>query len=79
MCDQKTAPEMTLRLTKRFKRPIDVVEANVGIAEKLAILEEWEVDDRALQRAEDEGMGGGEHPHLHKVQLALSQLRTSTH
>jgi hypothetical protein len=71
---------MTLRLPKRFKSPTDVVEAsNVGIAEKLAILEEWSVDDRALQRAEDEGMGGGEHPHLHKVQLALSQLRKAAH
>ena len=80
MCDQMSAPEMTLRLIKKFKRPTDVVEApNVGIADKLAILEEWEVDDRALQRAEDEGMGGGEHPHLHKVQLAFSQLRKAAH
>jgi hypothetical protein len=25
--------------------------------------------------AEDEGMGGGEHAHLHKVQAALDHLR----
>ena len=30
---------------------------------------------RALLRAEDEGMGGGEHAHLHKVQAALDHLR----
>ena len=28
----------------------------------------------SLLRAEDEGMGGGEHAHLHKVQAALAQL-----
>jgi hypothetical protein len=59
----------------RFKRPMDVVEA-AGIAtdEKLAILKAWEADERALQRAEDEGMGGGEHAHLHSVQDALARL-----
>ena len=41
---------------------------------KLAILKAWEADERALLRAEDEGMGGGEHAHLHKVQAALAQL-----
>jgi hypothetical protein len=41
----------------------------------LSILEAWEVDERALERAEDEGMGGGEHGHLHRVLEALSQLK----
>src|SRR5262245_22502247 len=67
---------MTLQPPKKFKRPMDVVEADdIGVAEKLAILESWLADERALQRAEDEGMGGGEHAHLHKVQTALAQLR----
>ena len=80
MCDAKSASEMRFQPTKRFKCPTDVVEApTVGIAEKLDILQEWEVDDRALQRPEDEGMAGGEHPHLQKVQLALSQLRKTAH
>src|SRR5262249_16028537 len=59
-----------------FKSPMDVVETN-GIvpSEKLAILQAWEADEQALLRAEDEGMGGGEHAHLHKVQAALNQLR----
>jgi hypothetical protein len=55
---------------------MDVVEANdIGPAEKLAILQAWEADERALLRAEDEGMGGGEHAHLHKVQAALDHLK----
>ena len=59
-----------------FKSPMDVVEMNdIGPAEKLAILQAWEADERALLRAEDEGMGGGEHAHLHKVQTALDHLK----
>ena len=38
----------------------------------------WEADERALLRAEDEGMGGGEHSHLHKVHAALDHLRLTT-
>ena len=64
------------RIAKKFKRPMDVVEADdIGVTDKLAILEAWEADERALQRAEDEGMGGGEHAHLQKVQTALAHLR----
>src|SRR5262249_43044308 len=68
-----------------FKFPMDVVETNkIGPSEKLAILQAWEADEQALLRAEDEGMGGGEHAHLHKVQAALNHLRgvnqaTKTH
>jgi hypothetical protein len=62
---------------QQFKRPIDVVDA-MGISggEKLSILKAWETDERALQRAEDEGMGGGEHAHLHRVQEALAELNS---
>ena len=57
------------------KRPMDVVEsAGIPVSEKLSILKAWEADDRALQRAEDEGMGGGEHAHLQRVQEALAKL-----
>ena len=59
-----------------FKRPIEVVEATgIPAREKLYILKAWEVDERALQRAEDEGMGGGEHAHLQRVQEALGRLQ----
>jgi hypothetical protein len=64
------------RIPRKFKHPMDVVEAHdIAAAEKLAILEAWEADERALQRAEDEGMGGGEHAHLQKVHTALAHLR----
>ena len=58
-----------------FKSPMDVVETNdIERADKLAILKAWEADEVALLRAEDEGMGGGEHAHLHKVRAALEHL-----
>lgn len=61
---------------REFARPTDVVAADgLALAEKLAILSAWEADERALQRAEDEGMAGGEHAHLHRVHEALARLR----
>ena len=60
---------------RTFKSPMEVVEANdIKPAEKLIILKSWEADERALLRAADEGMAGGEHAHLHKVQAALNHL-----
>lgn len=52
----------------------DLGEAGFAATEKIAILKGWEADERALLRAEDEGMGGGEHAHLHKVKKALARL-----
>jgi len=58
-----------------FRRPMDVIAAvDIATMEKLAILKAWEADERALQRAESEGMGGGEHSHLHTVREALTRL-----
>jgi len=55
---------------------MDVVEATgIPAGEKLSILKAWEADERALQRAEDEGMRGGEHAHLQRVQEALGRLQ----
>jgi len=60
---------------RSFRHPSDVVTANdMATTEKLAILKAWQADERALQRAESEGMGGGEHSHLHRVQDALIRL-----
>jgi hypothetical protein len=57
---------------------MEVVEANdIQLVDKLAILKAWEADERALLRAEDEGMTGGEHAHLHKVLAALEHLGNS--
>jgi|SRR5690242_3572601 hypothetical protein len=66
-----------IEAARTFKSPMDVVETDdIDLTAKLAILKAWEADERALLRAEDEGMGGGEHAHLHKVQAALAQLST---
>ena len=62
------------RPSRTFKSPMDVLEANIDPVEKLTILKDWEADERALLRAEDEGMAGGKHAHLHKVQAALDHL-----
>jgi hypothetical protein len=63
------------KMIPKFKRPMDVVDAlGISTGEKLSILKAWETDERALQRAEDEGMGGGEHAHLQRVQEALATL-----
>ena len=62
--------------TAIFKYPMEVVEANgIQLVEKVAILQAWEADERALLRAEDEGMSGGEHAHLHRVLAALDHLK----
>ena len=75
MDDQKNIEKAKLNPASEFKRPMNVVVASgIAAAEKLAILRAWEADERALQRAEDEGMGGGEHAHLHRVQEALARL-----
>jgi hypothetical protein len=82
MDDQKYIEKAKLNPASEFKRPMNVVAASdIATAEKLAILRAWEADERALQRAEDEGMGGGEHAHLHRVQEALARLgdRGCTH
>src|SRR5262245_53437949 len=62
MREQDCVDRAKLSPARTFKSPMDVVQANdLKPAEKLAILKAWEVDERALLRAEDEGMGGGEH------------------
>jgi hypothetical protein len=65
-------------------QPIGQVQAPHGCSrgnrhsasEKRSILNAWEEDERALQRADDGGMSGGEHAHLHRVQKALDRLQS---
>jgi hypothetical protein len=76
MREQSYLDRAKLNPARTFKSPTDVVERrDLDPAAKLAILTAWEADERALLRAEDEGMGGGEHAHLHKVQAALACVR----
>jgi len=79
MREQNYVDRAKLNPARAFKTPMDVVETDdIDPAAKLAILKAWEADERALLRAEDEGMGGGEHAHLQKVQAALAQLKADS-
>ena len=54
MREQDYVDRAKLSPARTFKSPMDVVQANdLGPAEKLAILKAWEVDERALLRAEE--------------------------
>jgi hypothetical protein len=58
-----------------FDTPMEVVRApDLSRSEKIEILKRWELDARALQRATDESMGGGEHSPLDAVNQALAVL-----
>lgn len=62
-------------LTAHFDDPGEVVRASgLDRAQKRWLLEDWIVDERALQTADDEGMGGGRPPRLREVQTALRRL-----
>ena len=76
MREQNHMHRATVNPADIFKSPRDVVEASgIQLLEKVAILKAWEADERALLRAEDEGMSGGEHAHLQKVMAALEHLK----
>lgn len=58
-----------------FDIPMEVVRAeDLSQVEKIDILKRWELDARALQRASDESMGGGEASPLDAVNEALAIL-----
>lgn len=61
--------------TAVFDAPAEVVAAGaLTIGQKIEILKRWELDARALQRATEENMSGGEPPLLDEVNEALSSL-----
>jgi hypothetical protein len=58
-----------------FETPMQVVHTpHLPDDKKEKALETWEEDEKALQRASDEGMSGGQHPRLHEVKKAQQQL-----
>ncbi len=58
-----------------FDHPMQVVETpELPIEHKQKALETWEEDERALQRASEEGMTGGQSPRLHEVKQARQEL-----
>jgi hypothetical protein len=68
-------PKEELNPAGVFAHPMQVVHAKDLItAEKRTILRAWEIDARALQRADDEGMQVGQRSRLHDVEIALACL-----
>jgi hypothetical protein len=62
--------------TSHFHGPKDVVSTvGLSVTDKIAILNQWEIDARALQRASEENMGGGESPLLDEVHAALNTMQ----
>ena len=58
-----------------FDLPLEVVACpGLSREQKIEILKRWELDARALQRATDENMGGGEPPLLDEVNRAVMML-----
>ena len=61
--------------SQHFERPKDVLrDPSLDTGEKKAVLETWATDAEALQRAEDEGMGGGEPSKMIDVVSAKKDL-----
>lgn len=58
-----------------FDTPQEVLKVeNLTRPQKIDILKRWEADARALQRATDENLVGGERPPLDEINEALSVL-----
>ena len=58
-----------------FRAPNDVIrDRRFTDPERLEILQSWERDARALSVADDEGMTGGEPPHLKTVVTARMEV-----
>ena len=73
-----TDKDITAALTSPtavFDNPAEVLgRPELSRAQKIEILKRWELDARALQRATDENMSGGEPPDLDAVNQALLSL-----
>jgi hypothetical protein len=61
-----------------FAHPMDVVAAtSLTVKQKLDVLKRWEVDERALDTATGENMGGGEASRLNDVRAAIDLLSST--
>ncbi len=68
-------PPADPRLEQAFPDPRAILEApTLTPAEKRALLTHWKAEAMALQRAENENMGGGEPTRLLDVVEALTEL-----
>ena len=63
-------------LEQRFGTPAVLAErSDLSSDDKIALLERWRLDALRLSDSEQEGMGGGEHPHLGEIERLLLELR----
>ena len=76
MSDPRTPDDAFDDPAQQFGTPGAVVEAaGLATADKIAILERWRLDALRLSDSEQEGMGGGEPPHLAEIERLLLQLK----
>lgn len=57
-----------------FDTPQEVLDSNLPKSKKIEILKRWELDARALQRATEENMSGGENSPLDAINDALTAI-----
>ena len=73
------AAEAKANPTRYYRRPGEVIrDRRLKRAEKLAILESWELEARELAVASEESMGGGEPTLLEEVVQARVDLGDAT-
>lgn len=63
-------------LEQRFGTPAALAaDPALSRDDKVALLERWRLDALRLSDSEQEGMGGGEHPHLGEIERLLLELK----
>jgi hypothetical protein len=79
MTGQAQVEQLIADPTKRFKKPMEVVDdPDLDAEQKRAILESWKKDAELLATASAENMTGGEAPQLQDVSLALGKLQQTS-
>lgn len=75
--DDAALKDICLSPDKHYETPKDVVADDTWTSDqKREILQAWKLNEEALLRASNEGMDGGERPHLQSVVDELEKLKT---
>ena len=75
----KSMPSKAASPIRHYEKPEEVVtDDSLNKGQKAKVLETWQNDAEALQRAEDEGMSGGESSKLIDVMKAKLKLDNSS-
>jgi hypothetical protein len=63
-------------LEERFGTPAALAETTaLSVEDRIALLERWRLDALRLSDSEQEGMGGGEAPHLAEIERLILKLK----